>query len=448
MRRYTTLPAFLLLASATMSLGWDEYTVGTTRMDHACAYNNQRKMVQSSDGTIFYTYPKWWRIYVALSTDGGETWNDMGGGPIEDLSGHGQQWPALAIDSMDRLHAVWVGTDDGNPMAQIKYARCDGGSWSPWMNVARIAGYEQFAGGANGGPSLAVDASDGLHLVWTGLDPENSSEAQIKYCHSTDGGGHWSPWESVAAISGHTQYRPTVEVDRTGRVHVAWWGPDEHHSPYQVKYSFRHGDAWAPWRNIGPSTTAWKVNPSLMVDRTNNLFLTCQGTASGWVDPQIFLARSTDRGETWAAWLNISKTKGYRHYDSSIVQDVGDTLYCVWRGYGNTHPDQTQVKYARSTDGGLSWSGITTLTSSPQASLFTIVRWATWNLNGGILNVAYSRETDQEDQWVMHGREPAILLEGGTVTRLMIDRIIRDFKEGSAGRDTVLSLIDAYMRGV
>lgn len=90
-------------------------------------FNNARQFVRDSVGNLYFPYSGFSgtsQIFVAKSTDNGNTWSDIGGAPIQTIEGYHQQYPSIAVDSQNNLHVVWCGTDSGNPTyCQIKYSK-------------------------------------------------------------------------------------------------------------------------------------------------------------------------------------------------------------------------------------------------------------------------------------------------------------------------------------
>ena len=166
-------------------------------------------------------------------------------------------FPSLAVDGGDRVHVAWYATDGVN--YQIYYRRLEGSVWTPeraltftsadatnpaialgpdgavhivWARTASRALTEiaylrldgdvvtdsraiSAPGVASIAPSLAVNGSGTVHVVW-------SSSGQIQYRRGP------GPWSAIEAVSGgaYIARNPSLALDAAGRVHVFWEAGD------------------------------------------------------------------------------------------------------------------------------------------------------------------------------------------------------------------------------
>jgi len=74
---------------------------------------------------------------------------------------------------------------------------------------------------------------------------------------------------------------------------------------------------------------------------------------------QIKYARSTDAGASWSRWLNLAAIAGYSGQrlwqEHPCIAVHGRAVYLVWQGLDATYQTASQVKFAASLDGGSSW---------------------------------------------------------------------------------------------
>lgn len=103
--------------------------------------------------------------------------------------------------------------------------------------------------------------------------------------------------------------------------------------------------------------------PSIAIDSKNNIQIVWYGSDSKEQpnDRQIKYSRSTDGGSSWSAWKNISVVDGYTNKDDYwqehpyILASVNGDLFVVWEGKDGNNGNQ-QIKFSRSADGGNTWS--------------------------------------------------------------------------------------------
>ncbi|MBC8075047.1 MAG: exo-alpha-sialidase, partial [Chloroflexales bacterium] len=277
--------------------------------DRTLGYSDQRKIVRDSRGALFTAYRKKFRqgndldyhIFVARSSDDGATWAVLNDGrPIESTGDYNQRTPAIAIDGRDVLHITWYGNDanhSGENDRQIKYVRsADGGtSWSPWVNVAEIAGYSDQKLWQEH-PAIAV-SDTAVYIIWQGPD-EASRAPQAKLAVSRDGGASWQPWQNISPSEGRNRSRPTLAIARDGRLFALAYGSLEKDGPQQI---------------------VWTA--------------------------------SADDGASWQAWAAVAPTADDQRH-MSVALDAGDRLRAVWRQGRADSP--TQVLY--SAFDGAAWS--------------------------------------------------------------------------------------------
>jgi len=83
-------------------------------------------------------------------------------------------------------------------------------TWQATKRLTWNSGYSEF-------PSIATDSSGNIHVVWDDYTPGNY---EIYYKKSTDGGATWSikrlTWNSGGSCD------PTIAIDSSGNIHVVW----------------------------------------------------------------------------------------------------------------------------------------------------------------------------------------------------------------------------------
>lgn len=279
--------------------------VDETQNSKAMGYTDSRKVVRDTQGNLYIAYRKKYKqhyetayhIFVAQSIDNGVHWRVLNQErPIETVGDFNQRVPAIAIDQQDVLHIVWYGPDEtthGADENQIKYVRSTdyGESWSPWQNISFVAGYagQQLW---QEHPTIFVDNTNTLYLVWEGRDDWYSDAGQIKFIKSVDG-----------------------------------------------------GLSWTPWRNITPSTNS-RSRPSLVSTPDHHLYVFAYGSRNGL--QQILYSSSNDGGAHWSRWHQVAAAHQDQRHVSAAVDQAGH-IHIVWRQRpfaANSRIDQAQIYYA------------------------------------------------------------------------------------------------------
>ncbi len=264
------------------------WNVDSSEDYRALGYSGQRKVVADGQGGFYLAYRKKfngrYQIFVAhAKLSGSKYFFEYVDRPISAVeAGDDQRVPSLAIDADGVLHAVWYGIDAGRPTneRQVKYSRSSdqGETWTDWKNIAPVTGF-RFSDEYWQEHPVITAAAGKLWVVWEGRDAENIKQ-QIKMIVSYDGGENWSPWKNIKVIPTNTQSRPVLLTQDGRNLHL-------------LMYS--------SWGNVA------------------NL-------------QQIQHSYSTDGGENWSEWLNISDPEKDSRHLSACFTGTG-RLYVVWRSF-------------------------------------------------------------------------------------------------------------------
>ncbi len=344
-------------------------------------------------------------IMFASSSDGGTSW----GLPVRaafDVSASEQRSPAVAFDGGGTLYVAWMDTRAGNADVNVTRSMNGGSSWGLGMRVnddstladqslpTLVAGasghvYLAWADGRNGNddiffasstnsgqswsqnvkvnsdtgpatqtePSLARDGLGNLHLAWRDM---RNGDADIFHARSVNEGAAWQTNRRVNQDDpGALQYLPSVAADDAGRVFVAW--RDNRDGAHNI-YAGRSDDGGASWLsetrvNDDSPTGFFHDTPALAFAGGQKLALLWRDSRTG--SPDIVTTISTNRGGTWGTNRQLNDDGGVAsQYDPVLALDISGTLHVAWRDYredGTGQPD-ADVYYARSIDGGFTWS--------------------------------------------------------------------------------------------
>ncbi len=312
----------------------------------ATAYNTQRKLVRSEDGTLYAA------IAVnasgqpevrVLSTRDGVSWASL---PHPSLTGNWSDRASLAIDSLGRLHLVWTEPVGGN--RQVFYSRYQDGAWTPMARLSNSTGYAGY-------PAIAVDAQDAAHVVWYGFDgtvyqiyyrrlgpaawtPEeplthesvdatnpsialgpggdvyvawfrqnrNATYDEVAYLHVV--GGAVQETEPVST-PGVDSTDPTIAVAPDGAVHVAWSARVGNVDRIEDTSRAPGASAWSPVEEVSPGTVGGQ-DPSLALDGLGRLHVVWASTSGGiyaqalngtWSVP-VLLSSATGNSDPSVRW--------------------------------------------------------------------------------------------------------------------------------------------------
>src|SRR6266545_4410975 len=226
-------------------------------------------------------------------------------------------------------------------------------------------------------PSLAVDASGGLHIAW--LD-DRSGARGVYYSASPDG-GTWSPPARVD-LSGVDSFAASLAVEREavaseGRIYLAYQrGTDIWFTRSD------DGIAWAPSRPLDLAPLGVPSRAPAVAASGGRVFVAW----SDWRDPDeahILLRVSLDAGLSWGPEVQLSP-RGSSDYEPVLDAKDG-VVVAVWR-----HPSTPgSLGSARSEDGGATWR--LSVVSVARSSMDALQDPAVFIDETGIAHVAWSR---------------------------------------------------------
>lgn len=290
--------------------------------------------------------------------------------------------PKLLADELGRLHAVWSQADPNTPDGpgnSIQYARWETGQWSQPETILTSPD------GRSDQPDLAVSADNRLFVVWSGgaggqiyFSQANADQAVL--AESWD---NPQPLPSLQA----TGSAPSIFIDQAGVISVVYAIPlNENRGIYLVQ-SVDGGQTWSePIQIFDAVAAGWAMvdKPHLAISDNGQMHvLWARYTLPSGEGPLALLyARSEDGGSTWSSPQTVvEKAVGW----SQIAAIGQDTVNRVWQEGSS---GSTTLWHEQSLDGGMTWqrtapvsvfgmtAGLPSLTwdSTGQLQLFQVVK--------------------------------------------------------------------------
>jgi len=380
-------------------------------------------------------------IYFASSKNGGETWsddirvNDIAQDDHPNVIEGADLYaaPSLGIDSQGRLYATWVDTRNGNP--DIYFARSvDKGR--TWRTNVRVN--DDTGGVGQYDPTMAVaslpDGTSTNPVIYVAWEDYRNEYPTIYMAQSDDGGFTWSDDVQVSPLSGAAE-NPQIVVDSNGVAYCVWCHeyirdpsigmvipnpedqdeidpPDGGGDPTEPEnghdiYFARSGDMGTTWSDpviINDGVSGSAETPDIAVGSDNTLYVVWHDSRAG--NPDIYIAQSSDGGQTWGANLQINdNTTMTNQLIPSITVDISGTLHVAWEDYRNNNAD---IYASASIDGGRSWSSNVKLNDDTEGAIqgypiLIAVRntiYAAWkDTRSGLPDIYFSKSSDDGSTW-------------------------------------------------
>jgi len=238
-------------------------------------------------------------------------------------------YPSIAIDSSNNIHVIWQDNTPGN--SEIYYKKSSNGGVS-WSGAKRLT----WTSGSSGTPAISTDSSDNIHVVWYDNSP---GESEIYYKKSTDGGASWTGAKRLTwNLAG--SFFPSIVADSNDNIHLAWHSFAKGQGAIYYSASVDCGVSWS-----GAKRLTWNsgssVTPQMTADSGNNIQVVWFDYSPG--EPEIYYKRSTNRGVSWAGTKRLTWNSGYS-IDPRMTVDSSNNIHVTW---SDRTPGNPEIYYKK-----------------------------------------------------------------------------------------------------
>jgi len=312
-RRNNIPPNYFVEVDPTYTVHSDEYLY--------TADINSRNLIRLSNGTFWCCFHRGDTadIYVAWSEDYGETWN-----PRTVSSVYTSLNPSVCVDSNDVVHLTWRGASALDTEYHIRY--CNSSDWSNIRNISYTNSQYYYS------PAIAVDSLDNLHVVF---ERDDAGASEVYYVNSTDNGNSWGTHVAITneGDKNDDQWIPSIAINSSDSIHVVFMEEDGGPSGLDAvkhMYSDDYGDTWSGWDAdlIAGDSTYHYHNPCIVISDDDNLHVIFYNTVSSDACYSINVS-----GAGWSAIEEIeaSATGG------SLGTNSNNYVHACYNGEPNLH---------------------------------------------------------------------------------------------------------------
>lgn len=260
-------------------------------------------------------------------------------------NGSGAVGHGLAVDSANGLHAVWTVTAEPRLYINYGYSQDQGATWTLSEDVT------DSTGAALGG-NIAVGPDDAIHLAYNVV---TSSGKAVYYKQRPAGATVWSESVMLTNNLSIAAATPTLTVDTSGTIHVAWHSGDIDSTTDYTKIfytqSTNQGDSFAEPVQLNTNTTGHAAWPRFTIQGDGQVVAVAWRDNRAATDWDVYVAVSTDAGQTFVERVGMATSQ--IEWDPDILVDRFGNLQLSIMVYDT---DGISIYYSRSSDFGVTWT--------------------------------------------------------------------------------------------
>jgi hypothetical protein len=255
-------------------------------------------------------------------------------------------------------------------------------------------------------PKILCGDDGALYVTWSDT---RDGDYNIYFSRSEDSGRTWfAPNVRISDIStGLTDYPASLAIDEIGILYMAWniWNRSNRADMHILfDKSSDRGETWTSDKQVDDGTKSGKGAPAVCVGVNGYIFVVWHDYRP-YDDTDIYFARSTDGGETWTdPNIRINDDSSSYQHDPSMAIDHWGNLYVA---YQNTSDNDVHICLVKSTDGGESWTSPHVQIDDGQPGNHLLPElaigqdgtiYASWSWWGGD-NILFAKSTDGGETW-------------------------------------------------
>ncbi len=307
-------------------------------------------------------------IYFANSTDDGATWSPNKKINSDGIPPRQQTEPTLTVGSDGTVYVVWQDLRSQTDFDIFFSKSTDGGA--TWLNPDVKVNIDA-TNASQTAPTIAVNKTNVIFVAWA---DRRLGDDDIYFSKSVDGGMSWSPNIRVNSDDlGNISSNPSIAVDNSGIIYLVW---QDNRNGNRDIYFAKSSDGGSTWtdpeiRIDDDITSSNQGNPSIGVNSTGAIFVVWQDFRSG-SDNDIYFAKSTNGGLNWSdPNIRVNDDPGTKIQEMpDLAVSANGTAYVVWQDDRTNDndiffsylmppsppPEIDRILISRSPDGSTGWA--------------------------------------------------------------------------------------------
>ncbi|MFH1786223.1 MAG: Ig-like domain-containing protein [archaeon] len=247
----------------------------------------------------------------------------------------------VALDSSGNVHVVWGGDKrNTGEYYEIYYKKLDntGSTLVPDTRLTNNpANHYSFS------PSLAVDAAGNVHVAWN----KYPYPWRTYYKKLDNTGGSLTGDIGVSNSSSFHSYFPSIAVDAAGNVHVAWYDTRDSYSRIYYKKLNSAGTNLTGDVRVSDIVNYNALGPSLALDSSGNVHVAWHDARTG--RNEIYYKKLNTTGGNLTGDVRLTtKTGSYASLYPALTVDASDNIHLTWQ---DNRDGNYEIYYKRGTQG-------------------------------------------------------------------------------------------------
>ena len=344
------------------SEAWGESTTSTVvSQAYDISGNGGRKLVRLSNGWLVCVVLNNTTFIHLVSKDNGLNWSQ--------LCYHSTAYSGVKYWAVASYHTnvyIIYNSDNASNLGILKYNATEVTNTDISSSVGTFESGQISMGP---GCSLAIDNIGTLYAAWCSKNNSYPNSYNVRCSKSIDGGNTWEVPIQVTMESGMSNYfrNPSIIIMNDGKIGITCDYGTNSYGIYILKNdtSLSISPAWmnSSWSQRNLSTGSYiQSNPSAVVSPDGVIHVVWHGYDSTDISKvNIRYAKSTDGGITWSTVLKLTSGNVGDQAYPSIADDTNNKLYVYWEGAVATVPTRFEIRSI--IFDGRTWGDITEITT-------------------------------------------------------------------------------------